>query len=245
MLTQDFSLQLKAVDKEGTFTGFASTYNNVDLVGDAVMPGSFTKSIQLQGDGYPVLWCHDQSQPLGIGKIRDDPKGLIIDGKLTMADPNAQRVLAHMKSGSVRGLSIGYDLPRSPDKTSYAEDGTRILREIKLFEVSLVSIPANPKAMVTAVKSLSDVERVLHGLRDASEPAVVAQLRQIDAELKRLLPGRKNALCECTCEECQSGDCEGCTNPDCEDINCEGNFADAEEVAALKEFAASLKSLAA
>jgi HK97 family phage prohead protease len=243
MLTQDFSLKLKLLDDAGTFTGYASTYGGpADLVGDIIEPGAFAQSIAQQGKGYPLLWSHRPDEPIGLAKVSDDPKGLKVDGSLVLADPAAQRAYTHLKAGTIRGMSIGYDVPHGEGKILYSDDGTRTLKEIKLYEISLVAIPANPKAQVTSVKSLPDVMSVLRGLRDATDPAIVAQLRSIDAELKRLL--RKDSNCQCDCPECISGNCINCTNPDCIDPNCEANWV-AAELAALKSFDVSLKRLVA
>ena len=188
MYTQDFTLKLKALDDAGTFTGFASTYGGPpDLVGDVIEQGAFAQSIKQQGAGYPLLWSHDTASPIGVAKVSDDPKGLLVNGSLVLADPQAQIAHAHLKAGSIRAMSIGYDLPRGEGKVSFSDDGTRTLREIRLHEISLVAIPANPKAQVTSVKSLVDVEHVLRTLRDAKDADVVMHLKAIDAQLKRLL----------------------------------------------------------
>src|SRR5271170_3012225 len=84
---------------------------------------------------------------------------------------------------------IGSDVPHGQGKVSYADDGTRTLKEIKLYEISLVAIPANPRAQITAVKSLADCEHVVRALRDATEPDALFALKSIDRELKRLLAG--------------------------------------------------------
>jgi hypothetical protein len=187
MLTQDFALRIKQLDDEGTFTGYGSTYGGPpDLVGDVIEPGAFTQSIASQGKGYPLLWVHDQSQPLGLAKVSDSPTGLVVNGSMVMSDPAAQRALAHMKAGSVRGLSIGYDVPHGSGKVAYGDDGSRTLKEIKLYELSLCAIPANPRAQVTSVKSLSDIEALLQIMRksgDADRPTLLA----IRSELTRLL----------------------------------------------------------
>ena len=245
MFTQDFPLrQLKVPDNSGVFTGYAATYGGEpDLVGDVIEPGAFAQSIARQGKGYPLLWAHRTDEPIGMAKVSDDPtKGLLVNGSLVLADPAAQRAYTHMKAGTVRGMSIGYDVPRGQGKVTYSDDGTRTLKEIKLYEISLVAIPANPKAQVTSVKSLSDVEHVLRSITDASDADVVHQLKSIDAQLRRLL-SRKDSNCECDCPECQAGTCADCSDPDCVDENCDANFADVEELAALKQLATSLKSL--
>ena len=221
MYTQDFTLRLKALDDSGTFTGYASTYGGPpDLVGDVIEAGAFAQSIRQQGAGFPLLWSHQTDQPLGIAKVSDDSKGLLVHGSLVLADPQAQRAHAHLKAGSIKAMSIGYDLPRGEGKVSYSDDGVRTLKEIRLHEISLVAIPANPKAQITSVKNLFDVERVLRGLRDASEPEVIAQLRSIDAQLKRLLIVA-------------------------EDDEDEEDEDDPEEIEALKALALSMKALVA
>jgi HK97 family phage prohead protease len=188
MLTQDFPLRLKAMDDSGTFTGYASTYGGPpDLVGDIIEPGAFAQSIASQGKGYPLLWSHRTDEPIGLAKVSDDAKGLVVNGSLVLADPAAQRAHTHLKANTVRGMSIGYDIPRGQGKVTYSDDGTRTLKEIKLYEISLVAIPANPKAQVTSVKSLTDVEHVLRTITDASDADVVRQLKSIDVQLKRLL----------------------------------------------------------
>jgi HK97 family phage prohead protease len=246
MLTRDFSLKVKVLDDSGTFTGYASTYGGPpDLTGDIIEPGAYKQAIASQGAGYPLLWAHQQSEPLGLAKVSDSAAGLVVNGSMVMADPIAQRAYAHLKAGSIKGLSIGFNLPpESSGKVTYGNDGTRTIREIKLFEVSLVAIPANPLAQVTSVKSLAQVEHLLRSYRAGEVTAAdIDQFRSIDLALKALL--RKDGACECDCEECLAGDCADCSNPDCVDPNCEGSMKAqqaAEELALLKSFALSIKN---
>ena len=120
------------------------------------------------------------------------------------------------------------------------ENGVRYLKELRLWEGSLVTFPMNEAAQVTSVKTLADIQPLLHSITDASDAEVTRQLRSINGELKRLL--RKESLCECDSPECMAGDCVDCSKPDCVDENCEGCVG-VEELAALKQLAMSLKSL--
>lgn len=249
MQTKDFTLKVKALDESaGTFTGLASTYGGPpDLQGDVIERGAYAKAISSQGPGLPLLFAHQQDQPLGVVKISDSPAGLIALGSLVMKDPLAQRIYAHLLAGSIRAMSIGFTLPpESSGKVLYGADGVRTIKEVFLHEVSLVACPANPAAIVTSIKSLAQVERLLSGIKHgdvSGDVALAAQLRSIDAALKSLL--RKNTLCDCNCEECLAGDCEDCSDPECTDPNCEGSMKAAkaaEELAMLKEFAISLKT---
>jgi hypothetical protein len=185
MERQSFQFKLKAApDEAGAFQGWASTYGNVDLGGDICAPGCFAQSIRMQAQGYPVLWQHRQDEPIGIGRISDASKGLQIDGQLVLADPVAQRAYEFMKASVVRGLSIGFETIKA-DSTP---EGNRVLREVKLFEISLVTLPMNEMAQVTSVKSLNDVRHVLRALREGDIDAeALNELKDIDLELKRLL----------------------------------------------------------
>ena len=190
---RDFNFKLKALDDAtGVFSGIASPYNEIDLGDDLIEPSAYKQAITHQGRGYPILFSHDASQPLGIGRISDSKDALLVDGELVMEDPNVQRVHAHMKKGSLKGLSIGFQPVEG--KTAYRNDGVRVLREIRLFEISVVAVPMAPRAQITSVKSLEDVRSVLRGLRDGDvDDDALSDLLEIDRELKRLLIGRDPA----------------------------------------------------
>jgi hypothetical protein len=244
MLKRSFTFKMKQLlddDPEGYFEGQLAVYNVTDLGGDVIVPGAFSRSIQAKGSQVPLLWQHDPSQPIGVLTLIDGPNALSVQGQLLLDLPMAESAYTLLKNKIIRGLSIGYDTI----KESF-EDNVRVLKELRLWEGSIVTFPMNEQAMVTSIKSLSDIEGVLRSLRDASEPDVLRQLRGIDLQLKRLL--RKDSNCQCDCPECLAGNCADCSDPTCEDQNCEGSMAAQEEVeqlAALKSLATSLKSLVA
>lgn len=150
MPTKDFKFYVKAVEDKGSFEGMAAVYGNVDLGGDIIEPGAFTQTIKGKGGKVPLLWQHDQREPIGMGTLRDSKEGLLITGQLVLESDVARKALGLMKAEVLKGLSIGYDTVVSEyDK---ARD-VRKLKEVKLWEVSLVTFPMNPKAQVTAVKS--------------------------------------------------------------------------------------------
>ncbi len=145
--TKDFRFEVKDINEAGQFTGYASVYGITDAMNDIVEPGAFTKTIQERGASVPVLWQHNSDEPIGIGSLSDSERGLIINGKLELELQAARDAYVRLRSGLVKGLSIGY---RSiVDKL---DNGKRLLKEIKLYEVSLVVFPANEEALVTAVK---------------------------------------------------------------------------------------------
>src|SRR5689334_17899832 len=117
METRDFQLRVKSLDDSGVFVGYASTYGPpADLVGDICEAGCFKQSIQQQGKGFPLLWSHMPSEPVGIARVSDSKEGLVVDGSLVLSDPAAQRAHAHLKAGSIKGLSIGFTVPRGEGK---------------------------------------------------------------------------------------------------------------------------------
>lgn len=146
----DLNLEIKAQDvaEDGTFTGWASMYDVIDLGGDVVRKGAFTKTIK-ESKQVPILWQHDAREVIGIGTLTDTEKGLKIEAKLDMADPLAVKAYNKLKNGFLKGLSIGFMTVKDS-----IEGGIRHIKEAALYEVSVVTFPMLPSAQVTAVKEL-------------------------------------------------------------------------------------------
>jgi len=146
-------LQIKALD-ERQFEGYGSIFGNVDLGGDVIIRGAFQKSLKRhkqEGALPQMFWAHDPSQVPGMWvDMAEDAKGLYVKG--TLADTqlgNEVHTLLGMKA--VRGLSIGFSMTH--DSVEYDDDGTRIIKEVDLWEVSVVSLPMNPRAQVAHAKT--------------------------------------------------------------------------------------------
>ena len=187
MQTRDFQLRVKQLTEAGTFTGLAAVYDAPDMVGDVIRPGAFAKSIAEQGAGKPLLWSHRQDMPIGLGRIEDSTRGLLIHGEIDRADPDGATAYNRLTKGTVKGLSIGFTVD-NPDSIRY-EGGSRYLSEIRLHEVSLVAIPAQPAAQVLDVKSLSAtaawIDRLAVGeLTDELR----RELRSLQEAVQRRLP---------------------------------------------------------
>jgi uncharacterized protein len=153
----DLKLCVKAVSntaEDGTFEGLAAVYGNVDLGGDVIEQGAFEKSLKDRADKIPILWQHNSHDPIGIGKLRDSYEGLLIAGELVLESPSARTAYALLKKKAITGLSIGYEVLRDE-----VHNGVRVLKELKLWEVSLVTFPMNPAALISAVKSTAEFER--------------------------------------------------------------------------------------
>lgn len=182
-----FAFELKHSADDGTFTGTASVYGVKDLQGDVVDKGAFTKTLSERGTQVKLLWMHDQTAPIGIGTVTDSPAGLTIAGKLSLGTTKGRDVYELMKDGVIDSLSIGYDTI----KKKFA-DGARHLQEVKLWEVSVVTFPANEDALVSAVKS-ADIDA--WGLRPA-QAAIARALLTKDASLNDKINAVYAAMCE-------------------------------------------------
>ncbi len=137
---------------DGTVEGYASLFGEIDQARDMVMPCAFARSLSLRGiRRIPMLFQHDPAEPIGRWRtIREDERGLYVEGVLSPGVARAREVLQLMKSGALDGLSIGFQTVRS--KTDRASGVRRIL-EADLWEISIVTFPMLPSARVSNVKN--------------------------------------------------------------------------------------------
>lgn len=128
--------------------GYASLFGLTDQGGDAVLPGAFRASLAklaAKGDKVRMLWQHDPTRPIGVwDEIREDEKGLWVKGRLLPEVAQAREAAALIQAGAIDGLSIGYRTIRA----SEGSKGQRMLAEVELWEVSLVTFPMLPEAKV-------------------------------------------------------------------------------------------------
>lgn len=202
-------LEIKSSDDGKSVTGYGSVFGNIDSYGDKIAPGAFTESLSRhdkKGTFPAMLWQHNPDWPIGKWvDMAEDERGLRVDGVL--ADTaQARDVGALVRMGAISGASIGFVTKKSEmdNKT-----GIRTLTEIDLWEVSLVTFPANEEARVEsraadiAEMDVNEIERLLRDAdmsrresksvisrllflgsqRDAAERKDAAELL---AELKRL-----------------------------------------------------------
>lgn len=156
MKTLDVALDLKQADvqADGTFRGYGSVFGTVDSYNEIVAPGAFTKSLKSwgkRGSMPSLLWQHDATQPIGIyTSAAEDSRGLLLEGQLALDTVKGKEAYALLKMGALNGLSIGYV---ATEWTTNAKSGITTLDVIDLWEVSLVTFPANSDARIDVVKS--------------------------------------------------------------------------------------------
>ena len=157
-------------DGQRKFSGYANTFDHKDRAGDITQQGAFAKSIKehIASNTKPLmLMHHDTSRPVGVWeKLVEDAKGLYVEGRLTKGVRDADEAYALLKDGALNSMSIGY---KTINEEYDRSKGANLLHEVKLFEISLVSIPANEQSTVVSVKSDATVDtRALEkALRDA------------------------------------------------------------------------------
>jgi len=149
MESKNFKLKIKQIGEKGEFEGYAATFGNKDTVGDVIEPGAFTKTLQ-ENPNVPILWQHKPDEPIGITtEIVQDQHGLYVKGQLNLATTRGREAYELLKQGVIKGLSIGYETL----KETWI-NGIRHIKEVRLWEYSLVTFPANTSAQVVAVKSV-------------------------------------------------------------------------------------------
>jgi HK97 family phage prohead protease len=164
--------EVKSLEDDGHFTGYGAVFGNEDSYGDVIEQGAFKDSLsRIKRDKVtvPILWQHESTEPLGpFVELSEDEKGLFVEGRLLVDDdPLAKRAHAHLKAKSISGLSIGYTIPKGGGMWN-EDDGTYMLSQINLWEVSLVTFPANDLARIEDVKcALRNEKQFERFLRDA------------------------------------------------------------------------------
>ena len=144
-----FRLRVKQLDDTGMFEGYASVFGNTDSYGDVVDRGAFAKTIGDKAGRFPILWQHNPDEPIGVSTgMVEDMHGLAVTGQLNLDTQRGREAYSLLRQGALQGLSIGYQTVNS------VMDGKlRRLTEVKLWEFSVVTFPANELANVTSVKA--------------------------------------------------------------------------------------------
>lgn len=164
--TRDFGFDLKSVSDAGKFDGYGSVFGVKDIYDEIVVPGAFLDSLAMQkaaGRLPAMLWQHRQAEPLGIYTSMDeDSLGLKVEGQLALDTVRGAEAHSLMKMGAISGLSIGY---MTREDSFDRVTGVLTLKKVDLYEVSLVTFPANDAARVQGVKAIAGIESI----RDAEQ----------------------------------------------------------------------------
>ncbi len=166
----DQECEVKFADGEeeaGVIEGYASKFGLLDRGGDIVEKGAFKATIadwKRKKAMPPILWQHDAYTPIGVWtELSEDDIGLKVKGQLLLDIPQAIIVRSLVKAKAVRGLSIGYEtVVREIDRGT----GVRHLKQVNLWEISPVTFPMLPEALIAGVKGDIDPNALERALRD-------------------------------------------------------------------------------
>lgn len=138
--------------KLGLIAGYASYFDIIDQTRDRIVKGAFTKTLRawrLAGKMPKMLWQHDPKQPIGVWThLSEDGQGLYAEGRLTLGVTQADEAYLLLKEGALEGLSIGF---RTIEAQKDKDRKVRLLLDIDLIEISLVTFGANAKATVSVI----------------------------------------------------------------------------------------------
>lgn len=183
------SFELKAKEDEtGMIAGFFSTYDEEpDSYGDIIRPGAFTETIKKRtesGHPFPLCFNHDFSQVIGaVDKIEDTEKGPYIEAHFLDTEL-AQDVRKMLKSGAIYQFSFAYEVLgwEEPTKEQRAKGIWNVLTKLEVFEISVVTLPANQNAVATEVKS-TDPETKAGKRNSKADEDVIKQIRDLAQSL--------------------------------------------------------------
>ncbi len=146
--------------RSGRFRGYASIFNSPDLAHDVIMPGAFARSLHRRGTKrVRMLYQHEAAQPIGIWhELKEDGQGLLVEGSLLLDVERAHDVWKLIGAGAIDGLSIGFRTIRSGTARQH---GVRVVHEIDLVEISIVTFPMHPQARVSRLGAITPIPQNL------------------------------------------------------------------------------------
>lgn len=180
--TKRLSFKMDEYDEEeGIFSGYGAVFENVDSGGDIIEPGAFAKALAAGWERVKILALHNDCW-LPIGKpleLREDEKGLFLKAKISDTSMGKD-IKILLKDGVLNELSIGYE----PVVFEFDQAGIRHLKEVDLWEVSVVTWAMNPEAVITDYKSATEeIRRELKEGRKISDVRLKS-LKQVSQSMK-------------------------------------------------------------
>ena len=145
--------QISDIDENlGIVKGYGSVFGNKDSDNDIIEKGAYKRTIKNNGSRVKYLYQHDITKPIGkMKELYEDDKGLVFVAEVPKTT-FGNEVLELMKYGVIDENSVGI----MPVKKDYDENGVRMIKEVKLYEISAVTIAANDEAKILEVKGESN-----------------------------------------------------------------------------------------
>lgn len=145
---------LDADENAGIIKGYGSYFGNKDSDNDVITKGAYKKTIEENGERVKYLYQHDMMQPIGkMRELYEDDKGLVFVAEIAKTQLGKD-VVELMKSGVITENSVGIMPIQKQNKSDYRE-----ITEVKLYEISAVTLAANDQAKILDVKGNIDIEK--------------------------------------------------------------------------------------
>lgn len=174
MEIQSFEFRVANIARSGEIEGLGAAFGNVDSYGTMIVPGAFKQTLlqHAQNKTRPAMLLHHKlDRPIGTWhELRETSEGLEVSGKISTDTRDGQEAYALARDGALTGLSIGFRIKEKQQ----LKTATEILA-LDLFEISMVSIPANDKARLRRVNSFGTVRDIEEILREGGMSRRVAK----------------------------------------------------------------------
>jgi HK97 family phage prohead protease len=152
---KSFEVSIGSDSDDYQFSGYASTYGNADRVGDIFEKGAFDNTVSKKSV-MPLLFNHDRNFVIGKVDASTDEHGLYVKGFLNLNDEKAKNVYDLLKMGALDSMSINFAYKDYSPIDISKPFGPALIKDVDLFEVSVVTVPANEEAQINNVKSIDD-----------------------------------------------------------------------------------------
>lgn len=179
---KSFDITKKESDDSGNLiiSGYGAIFGNIDSYKDIISQGAFYDTLAEKKDRIAFCYQHDIWNPIGkILDIKEDQTGLWLKVMLSAAEDDIQ---TKVKEGILKEMSIGYRVTESQEEVRDSEP-VRILKKISLYEISLVTLAANPLAVITGMKS---EEKVSYLEKEFNRLLAIVKNENINFELMKL-----------------------------------------------------------
>lgn len=158
--SKHFKVKALEENSDFQFDGYASTYENEDRDGDIIEKGCFSDSLKNK-TVYPLCFNHNLSTVIGKVDLMDDEKGVFAKGTFNQNDDVAEKYYNLVKMGAIDSMSIHFFVQDYEPVDSTKPYGGWRIKKADIIEVSLVTVPANTEALISTVKSQSEVDEKL------------------------------------------------------------------------------------
>lgn len=150
------NIDIKEEGSDFIIEGYASVFGVIDSDNDIVEKGAFMKTIQEMGNRIALCYQHSLYSPIGkIVKLEEDSYGLKFEARISDAEPGIKQKI---KEGILKEFSIGYSVIKYDTDNNQGQRPINRLKELKLWEISLVTLAANQYATLQAMKSAFGIE---------------------------------------------------------------------------------------